>query len=141
LTAVGAGFCVDALFGQAQALDGMAAYQVLFHDGRGVRGLQVAVPDGIGVNDDRRPMFALVEAAGFVDADFDAEAGGFGELLQLCEELAFSVGSAGRAGRIGGTGVLADKDVTFKCGQAVFLLGAKEGRGDSRLTGGGNFHE
>jgi len=123
LTAVGAGFCVDALFGQAKALDGMAAYQVLFHDGRGVRGLQVAVPDGIGVNDDRRPMFALVEAAGFVDADGRTEAGRLGKLLQLGEELAFSVGSAGRAGRIGGTSVQTDKNVTFKCGQAVFLLG------------------
>ena len=101
---------------------------MFFHDGGGVCWLHMAVPDGIGIDDYGGPMLALVETAGFVDADGRAEAGSFRELLQLGEELAFSVGGAGRAGRFGGTGVVADKYMTFKWGQAMFLLGADEER-------------
>jgi hypothetical protein len=37
-------------------------------------------------------------------------------------KLAFSVDGAGRPWSIGGTGVVANKDVAFKRGQSVFLL-------------------
>jgi len=65
---VGAGFGVDAFLGQPQALDGLAANQMLLHNLRGVGRLHMAVPHRIGIDDDRRPVFALVEAAGFVNA-------------------------------------------------------------------------
>ena len=84
----------------------------------------MAIPDGIGINHYGWAVFALIQTSGFVDADFGAKSGGFGELLQLGEELALSVGGAGWAGSIGGSGVVTDKNVAFKCGQAVFLLGA-----------------
>jgi len=37
-------------------------------------------------------------------------------------QIAFPVGSAGWARRIGGACIVADKNVAFKSGQAVFLL-------------------
>jgi hypothetical protein len=114
LTAVGAGFGVDAFLRQPQALDGLAANQMLLHNLRGVRRLYMAVPDRIRINDDRGSMFALVKAAGFVDAHRGAEAGGFRELLQLGEELALSVCGAGRAGSVGRADVVTDEDMTFK---------------------------
>jgi hypothetical protein len=43
-------------------------------------------------------------------------------LLQLREQLAFPIAGAGRARRIDGTDVVADKHVTLKRGQAMFLL-------------------
>ena len=58
-----AGFCIDAFLGQPEALNRLAAYQVLFHDLRRVGWLYMAIPDGIWINDDRRAVFALVEAA------------------------------------------------------------------------------
>jgi hypothetical protein len=121
-----AGFGVDAFVGQTQALDRPAAHQVLFHDLCGVSGLHMAVPDGFGVNHYRWSMFALVKAHGFVDAHGSAKTGGFRQLLQLGMKLAFPIGSARWAGRIGGTGVMTDKNVVFERGQAVFLLGADD---------------
>jgi hypothetical protein len=125
-TAVGAALGVDALVGKTQTLNGPAAHQMLLHDLRGISGLHMAVPDGVGVNHHRRPVFALVQTEGLVDAHGGAETGRFRKLLQLGMEFAFSVGSAGRAGRIGGTDVVADKNMTFKRGQAVFLLGVAD---------------
>jgi hypothetical protein len=122
LTAVRAGFGIDALVGQAQAFHGPAAHQMLLHNLRGIRGLHMAVPDGLGINHHRRPVLALVKAKRFVDAHFGAQAGGFRQLLQLSVKIAFSIGSAGRAWRIGGAGVMADKNMMFEYGQAVFLL-------------------
>jgi hypothetical protein len=123
---VRAGFGVDALLSQAQALDGPAAHQVLLNDLRGVSGLHMTVPDGFGIDHNRRPVFALVQAKGLVDANGGAESGSFGQLLQLGAEIAFAIRGAGWAGRIGGTSVVADKNVMLKRGQAVFLLGAAD---------------
>ena len=119
-------FRVDALLGHAQALNGPAANQMLLDDLRGVRRLHMAVPDGLGIDHNRWPMFALVQAKGFVDANGGAQSGGFSQLLQLGVEIAFAVRGAGRAGRIGGSSVVADKNVMLKRGQAVFLLGADD---------------
>jgi hypothetical protein len=55
-------------------------------------------------------------------------------LLQLGVKLALPIRGAGWAGRIGGTGVVANKNMAFKRGQAVFLLkagcGAEAGWGN-----------
>jgi len=82
---VSTGFGVDAFLGQPQALHGLAANQMLFHNLRGVGGLDMAVPDRIRIYHYCGPMFALIETAGFVNAHSGAETGGFGELLQLGE--------------------------------------------------------
>ena len=135
LTAVRAGLGVDARVGKTQALDGPASYKVLLHNLRGVAGLHVAVPDGFGIDHYRGAMFALIQAERFVDANGSAESGSLGQLLQLGVEIAFAIGGAGWARRIGGTGIMADKDVAFERGQAVFLLGQIVGSTPSRVTG------
>jgi hypothetical protein len=59
-------------------------------------------------------VFALIEAQGFVNADAVGKSGGFSQLLQLGVQLAFAVGGAGRAGSVGRTDVVANKDMAFK---------------------------
>jgi hypothetical protein len=69
-------------------------------------------------------VFALIQAAGFVDAHLAAQPGGLGQLLQLCVQLAASVCSAGGARCTLGPDVVADKDVVFEYGQVKILLGS-----------------
>jgi len=120
---VRAGLGVEAFVGEAEALDGAAGDKVLVDDFGGVFKADVAVPDGLGVDDDCPAVFALVEAAGLVDADARCEAGGLGELLNGGVELGLAVGVAGRARGVLGAGVGADKDVAFKWGQEGLLRG------------------
>jgi hypothetical protein len=124
--AVGAGGGVEARLGDAEALDGAAAEDVFADDLLGVLGLDVAVPDGLGVDDDDGAVLALVEAAGLVGADAALEAGLLQELLQDGEQGAGAVGGAAGAGRAGGAAVLADKDVTLECGHEGLLREKKE---------------
>jgi hypothetical protein len=126
---------VNATLCQAQALDGPVAHQVLPHNFRGVRRLDVSVPHGLRVNHDGGAVLTLVQAEGFVDAHRGAKSSGLRELLQLRVEFAFAIRGAGWAGRIGGAGVVADKDMTFKRGQAVFLLAPTMDAANSRVTG------
>jgi hypothetical protein len=91
LAAVRTGFGVDAFIRQAQAFHGPAADQVLLDNLRRVSRLHVAVPDGFWINDNGGAVLALVKASRLVDPDLGAEASGFGELLQLGEELALSI--------------------------------------------------
>ena len=119
---------VDAPLSQSQPLDRTSADEVLLHDLGSIRGLHMAVPHSLRINHYGRPVFALVQAHGFIDAHRRAQPGGFRQLLQLGMEFAFSVGCAGRSRSIGGAGVVANKDVAFKRGQAVFLLDRIYGR-------------
>ena len=112
---------VQALLGHAQPFHRPSADQVLGDNLRCVFGPHIAVPDCLRVNHHHGPMFALVQAAGFVDAHPAAQPGGLGQLLQLRVQIAFSIGGAGRPGRVRGACVVADKDVAFECGQAVIL--------------------
>lgn len=82
---VGAVLCVQALVGHPQAFDRAAADQMLLDDGRGIFGTDIAVPDRFRVNDDHGAMFALIQAAGLVDAHLTGQSGGLGKLLQLNE--------------------------------------------------------
>jgi hypothetical protein len=82
LLAVRAVIGVDAGVGKAEALDGAAVEEVLLNDLFGVAGLGEAVPDGFRVHDEDGAVLALVEAAGFVDADAVLEAGGFDGILE-----------------------------------------------------------
>ena len=82
-------------------------------------GLHIAIPDRLGIDHHHRPMFALVQAAGFVDAHPAAQSGRLGQLLQLCVQVAASIGGTGGARRARRACVAADKDVALKCGQAV----------------------
>jgi hypothetical protein len=130
---VGAGFGVDAFVGEAEALDRTPGDKVLVDDGFGVFGLHVAVPHGIGVDDDRGTVLALIQAKRLVDADIGSEAGFSSELRKAGVQFALSIGGAGRARGAGGADVMTDEDVTFKRGQAGILLiqGYGTGTGDN----------
>ena len=119
--AMRAGFGVDAFVGEAKALDRSASDEVFVDDFGGVFRADMAVPDSLRVDDDGVAVLALIEAAGLVDADAGAEAGGLHELLDGGVKFAFTVGIAGGAWCVGGTGVGADKNVAFKSGQAGLL--------------------
>jgi hypothetical protein len=107
---------VDAGGGQAEALDGVAVDEVLLDDFFGVAGVDEAVPDGFGVDDEDGAVLALVEAAGFVDADFAFEAGGFDGVLEgAFEFFAVVIGAAGTGGGAVAF-VEADEDVVFEVG-------------------------
>lgn len=116
-----AGFRIEAFLGKAEALNGPAGDQMLGDDLRCVLRLHVTIPDGLGIDDDRGAVLALIEAAGFVDAHLTGESGGFCVLLQLGVQLAGSVNGAGGSWRAGGAVIEADKDVMFKRGQAGIL--------------------
>ena len=134
-TPMRAGLCIQALAGYAQAFHGPAADQMLLNDSIGIVGLDIPVPDGLRVDHHRGTVLALVKAAGLVDADTTAKAGFFGELLEPRVQIAFSIAGAGGPRRIGGTRVVADKDVAFEGGQAVVLLSAVLlNTGDSRVN-------
>jgi hypothetical protein len=111
---MGAALGVDALVSESQALDRLSPNEVFADDLFGVFGLDVAVPHCLRVDDHDRAMFTLIEAAGFVDADFAGEASSLGEHLKLRNEVALTVFGAGRARCAFRAGILTDKYVTLK---------------------------
>jgi hypothetical protein len=111
---MGAGLGVEAGVGDEEAFDGAAGDEVFGDDFIGVLGFDATIPDGIGVDDDGGSVFALVEAAGLVDANAAGQAGLPSELREAGVEGALAVGSAGGAGRIGGADVVANEDVAFE---------------------------
>jgi hypothetical protein len=119
---VRAGLGVDALVGETEALDGAAGDEMLFDDGGGIFGLDVAIPDRLGVDDDGGTVLALIEAEGFVDAHASGETGVLGELREASVQVALTVGGAGWARGIGGADVMTDEDVAFERGQTKILL-------------------
>jgi hypothetical protein len=119
--AMGAGFCIQALFGNAKTLDGMTAQQMLLHDGLGVFRSDIAVPDGLGINHHHGPMLALVQASGLVDAHLAGKACLFDELGEAGMQITFSINGTGGARSAGGAGVVTDKNVVFECGQTNLL--------------------
>ena len=109
-----AGFGVDTVCGQAQALDRASGNEVFGDDFGRILRLHFAVPDRLRIHHHDRTVFALVEAERLVDADDGAEASRAGELLQLGDQLALAVRCAGDAGRSLGADVLADENMAFK---------------------------
>jgi hypothetical protein len=54
---------VDAGFSQSQPFHWASPDQVLSNDLLNIAGVHVAVPDGLGINNDHRAMLALIQAA------------------------------------------------------------------------------
>ncbi len=81
--------------------------------------VDVAVPDGLGIDDDDGAVLALVEAAGFVGADVVLEAGFLDGVLEGGFELFAALGR--QLGRAGGFVALvgADEDVVVEFWQSV----------------------
>jgi hypothetical protein len=117
-----AGFAVEAVFVDAEALDGTTRDEVLGDDGLCVFRPDIAVPNRVRVHHDCRAVLALVETAGFIDAHAAGKAGFPAQLLQTGVQFAFAIAGAGRARRIGRANVVANEDVAFKPGQAGSLL-------------------
>ena len=117
---------VDAGVGKSEAFDGAAVEEVLLHDLFGVAGLGETVPDGFGIDHEDGAVLALVEAAGFVDADAVFEARGFDRVLEgAAEFLAVVEGAAGAGGFV--TLVEADEEVVFEDGHAGLDAGLGAG--------------
>jgi hypothetical protein len=118
---------VDAGFGKAQALDGAALDEVLMDDLVDVAGVDVAVPDGLGVDDDDGTVLTLVEAAGLIGADLVLEAGVLDCVLEGRLELFGSLRKTAGAG--GGFIALvgADEYVAFKERHLRWILAGGEG--------------
>jgi hypothetical protein len=127
LSTMRAALRVQALVGDLQPLDGAASNQVLGDDLGGVFGFDATIPVSLRIDHNRRTMFALVQAAGFVDPNSSDKASFADELLKPRVQFARSILRAGRPGRVGGTGVVADKDVAFKTGQTGFSFPSSEG--------------
>lgn len=81
---------VQALFGQAQALNRPSAYDVRGNDLLHVRFANVAIPDGIGIDHYVRPVLALVEASGLIRTDAAVQATGSQLLLEEFLQASFS---------------------------------------------------
>ena len=113
---------IHASIRQPQPLHRPPMHQVLFHNLRRIRSLHMAIPNGFGINDNRGPVFALIQAARFVDPHRRPEPSGLRELLQLREELALAIAGTRWPRCVRGTSVLADKDMMFKRRQAIILL-------------------
>jgi hypothetical protein len=54
---------VDTGFSQSQPFHWESPDQVLSNDLLNIAGVHVAVPDGLGINNDHRAMLALIQAA------------------------------------------------------------------------------
>jgi hypothetical protein len=80
---------IQALFGQAQALDRSPAYDVRLNDLFDVRFANVAIPDRIGIDHHVRPMLTLVEASGLIRANASLQAVGSQLLLEELLEASF----------------------------------------------------
>jgi hypothetical protein len=87
-----AGSGIDAAFGQQQPFDRTPRHQMggnnLIHIGF----RDMPIPDGFRIDDHRWPMFALVQAAGLVDADASLQAGHIHSVLEPRLQLRFAVG-------------------------------------------------
>ena len=73
---------VEAGVGKAQALDGTVVEEVFGDDLLDVTGVDVTVPDGLGIDHDDGAVLTLVETAGLVRADMVLEAGLLDGLLE-----------------------------------------------------------
>jgi len=69
-----AGRRVQALVGDHQALDWLAADDVRVDDFIDVSFGDVAIPDSVGIDDEIRAVFALIKATGLVRPHFTLEA-------------------------------------------------------------------
>jgi hypothetical protein len=114
LLAVRAVVGVDAAGGEAKALDGAAVDEVFFNYFVDILFIHEAVPDGFRVDDEDGPVFALVETAGFVDADAVFQAGMLGGVLEMATEFLAALEAATGAGGGFVALVCADKDVVFE---------------------------
>jgi len=111
---MGASSGVQAFVGKGQSLNGTTANDVGGHDFVEVRFSHMAIPDGVGVDDDVWAMLALVEASRFVGPDDSVKVMLSKLLLQRFLKLGFSRGIATATWMIRFTGIGTNKNVFSK---------------------------
>ena len=87
-----AGSGIDAPVGQTQSLHRTAPHQMGGNNFVHIGFSDVPVPDSFRIDDHGWSMFALVEAAGLIDADASLKARRIHSLLEACLQLRFAVG-------------------------------------------------
>jgi hypothetical protein len=112
--AVGTGTVVQALVGNPQPFDGFAAHQMLADNRFGIGRGDVTIPNRLGIDDHNRPVLALIQTTGFVDADAVGKTGFVNKFLQLDMQLAGAVSGTGAARRASRTMVHANENVMFE---------------------------
>ena len=125
---MGTALRIQASLGHAQPLYWTSADEVLFNDNFGVFGAHVSVPDSLGIDHHHGSVFALIEAAGFINPYSSGKSRIFCQLRETRVQIALSICCAGRARRVGGTHIVANKDMVFKSRQAVILLNVSASR-------------
>jgi hypothetical protein len=118
---VGTRCSVKAGVRQNEARDGLSADDVGGDDFFYVIVGNVAVPDGVGIDDYGGSVFALVETSGLVGANRVAHIVLGENLLEFLLELGFGVRIATATGMVFVALVGADKDVLFKFGHGSRL--------------------
>ena len=106
-----AGFRMNTSIGQQQPFYRTASHQMRRNNFSHIRFIYVPVPDRFRIDDNGRPMFALIQAAGLVDTDRALQAGSVHGLLQLGVQLRFAVSVATGTRTAGLALVDADKHV------------------------------
>ena len=113
---------IDTRLCQAQPLHRAAVLHMLLNDLRDILRLDKAIPDRLGVNDHRRPVLALIQAAGFVGTHGRFQTCGSDRLFEQSLQLAFSVGRAAPARAAGFPLIGADKQVSLESCQVFAPL-------------------
>jgi hypothetical protein len=120
---VGAALGVQAGFGEREALHGPAVEEMLVDDLVDVFGVNEAVPDGVGIDDDNGAVLALVEAAELVSADFAFETSLLDRVLEGILQLFATLAGAAWAGCVFVALIGADEEVVLELRQwEVFLF-------------------
>jgi hypothetical protein len=79
--------------------------------------LHESVPDLFGIDDDRRPVLALFQTAGFVHAERSGKSRRSNFVLQEGMQFALAIGAAGGPRRARFTLIGTDENVTIEFGQ------------------------
>jgi hypothetical protein len=91
---MGTALRIQASLGHAQPLYWTSADEVLFNDNFGVFGAHVSVPDSLGIDHHHGSVFALIEAAGFINPHSPAQSGFLRQLLEPRVQITLAVGCA-----------------------------------------------
>lgn len=113
---------VDALFRHPQPLHRPPFHQVYFHDFRRILRTHIPVPHRFRVNHHCRPVFALVQAAGFVDPHLISQSRLSRQLLQPSVQFALSILGARWTWCIGRTRIVTNEYVALVHRQLAGLL-------------------
>ena len=121
---MGACLGIDTFVREAKTLHGLAVEQVRLDNFVDILQAHESVPDSFRVDDNGDAVFALIEAAGGVDADGTSKTGSFGGVFEGLTNCGGILGRATPFGMIRRALVGADENVTFKRRHQVYPIRA-----------------